>query len=82
MQKYIDDDLAIKIKIPDLRFTDDGVLTGGDHDSGDIFASVKERASTPPDVLIGPDSNCTLSFTSGTQGLPKYEFFLSFLYVL
>ncbi|EXL95076.1 hypothetical protein NOF04DRAFT_10680 [Fusarium oxysporum II5] len=22
-------------------------------------------------MLIGPDSNCTLSFTSGTQGLPK-----------
>ncbi|KAK9442948.1 L-aminoadipate-semialdehyde dehydrogenase large subunit [Metarhizium brunneum] len=71
VQKYIDDDLAIKIKIPDLRFTDDGALTGGDQDSGDIFANVRERASTPPDVLIGPDSNCTLSFTSGTQGLPK-----------
>lgn len=71
VQKYIDDDLAIKIKIPDLRFTDDGVLTGGEPDSGDIFANFKERASTPPDVLIGPDSNCTLSFTSGTQGLPK-----------
>ncbi|KAK8917506.1 L-2-aminoadipate reductase large subunit [Metarhizium anisopliae] len=69
VQKYIDDDLAIKIKIPDLRFTDDGALTGGDQDSGDIFANVRERASTPPDVLIGPDSNCTLSFTSGTQDI-------------
>ncbi|KAF9771412.1 hypothetical protein IL306_010960 [Fusarium sp. DS 682] len=56
VQKYIDDDLAIKIKILDLRFTDDGALTGGE-DSDDIFAHVKERASTPPDVLIGPDSN-------------------------
>ncbi|CCT65927.1 probable alpha-aminoadipate reductase large subunit [Fusarium fujikuroi] len=70
VQKCIDDELAIKIKIPDLRFTDDGELIAGEG-SADIFANVKERASTPPDVLIGPDSNCTLSFTSGTQGLPK-----------
>jgi L-aminoadipate-semialdehyde dehydrogenase len=48
-------------------------------DRADIFANVKGRASTPPDVLIGPDSNCTLSFTSGTQGLPKYEFLFSLL---
>ncbi|RKK82048.1 L-2-aminoadipate reductase large subunit [Fusarium oxysporum] len=70
VQKCIDDELSIKIKILDLRFTDDGELTAGE-DRADIFANVKERASTPPDTLIGPDSNCTLSFTSGTQGLPK-----------
>ncbi|KAJ4239906.1 large subunit of alpha-aminoadipate reductase [Fusarium oxysporum] len=70
VQKCIDDELSIKIKIPDLRFTDDGELTAGE-DRADIFVNVKERASTPPDMLIGPDSNCTLSFTSGTQGLPK-----------
>ncbi|KAK2698740.1 hypothetical protein QWA68_002398 [Fusarium oxysporum] len=70
VQKCIDNELSIKIKIPDLRFTDDGELTAGE-DRADIFANVKERASTPPDMLIGPDSNCTLSFTSGTQGLPK-----------
>ncbi|KAL9571299.1 hypothetical protein ACKAV7_004637 [Fusarium commune] len=70
VQKCIDDKLAIKIKIPDLRFTNDGELTAGE-DSADIFANVKEKAPTPPVVLIGPDSNCTLSFTSGTQGLTK-----------
>ncbi|KAG7419881.1 L-2-aminoadipate reductase large subunit [Fusarium oxysporum f. sp. rapae] len=70
VQKCIDDELAIKIKIPDLRFTNDGELTAGE-DSADIFANVKEKAPTPPVVLIGPDSNCTLSFTSGTQGLTK-----------
>ncbi|KAL5599875.1 hypothetical protein FOVSG1_007687 [Fusarium oxysporum f. sp. vasinfectum] len=70
VQKCIDDELPINTKIPDLRFTDDGELTAGE-DRADIFANVKERASTPPDMLIGPDSNCTLSFTSGTQGLPK-----------
>ncbi|KAF5529331.1 aminoadipate-semialdehyde dehydrogenase [Fusarium napiforme] len=56
VQKCIDDELAIKIKIPDLRFTEDGELIAGE-DSADIFANVKGRASTPPDVLIGPDSN-------------------------
>ncbi|KAI7768885.1 hypothetical protein LZL87_000432 [Fusarium oxysporum] len=56
VQKCIDDELAIKIKIPDLRFTNDGELTAGE-DSADIFANVKEKAPTPPVVLIGPDSN-------------------------
>ncbi|KAJ3504678.1 hypothetical protein NM208_g16301 [Fusarium decemcellulare] len=73
VQKYIDDDLAIKIKIPDLRFIDDGALTGGAQDGSDIFANVKERALTPPDVLVGPDSNL---FNRGVLGrhysLAKY----------
>ncbi|KAF4951670.1 hypothetical protein FGADI_7322 [Fusarium gaditjirri] len=69
VQKFIDGELAIKIKIPDLHFTDDGELTVGEG-SADFFANVKERASAPSDVLIGPDSilgpACTIINKYGT----------------
>ncbi|KAK0656932.1 hypothetical protein B0T16DRAFT_366692 [Cercophora newfieldiana] len=71
VQKYIDDELKLKAEVPELRLQDDGFLYGGEVDGQDIFASVRERASSPPDVLVGPDSNPTLSFTSGSEGRPK-----------
>ncbi|KAH7367788.1 alpha-aminoadipate reductase [Plectosphaerella cucumerina] len=71
VQKYIDEELGIKTQIPELRLSDSGVLTGGDKDGSDIFASILHKASTPPNVVVGPDSNPTLSFTSGSEGRPK-----------
>ncbi|GAB1310623.1 large subunit of alpha-aminoadipate reductase [Madurella fahalii] len=71
VQKYIDDELQLKTDVPDLRLRDDGFLYGGEVDGRDIFASVRQRASSPPDVIVGPDSNPTLSFTSGSEGRPK-----------
>ncbi|KAI0009601.1 alpha-aminoadipate reductase [Xylariaceae sp. FL0662B] len=71
VQKYIDEELSIKCQIPDLRLSDAGVLTGGEKDGQDIFTSVRSKASSLPNVLVGPDSNPTLSFTSGSEGKPK-----------
>ncbi|KAJ6442339.1 L-2-aminoadipate reductase large subunit [Purpureocillium lavendulum] len=71
VQKFIDEELSIKTQIPDLRLSDSGVLSGGDKDGQDIFSSLRSRASSPPDVIVGPDSNPTLSFTSGSEGKPK-----------
>ncbi len=71
VQKYIDDELRLKTDVPDLRLRDDGVLYGGEVDGQDIFASIRSLASSPPDVIVGPDSNPTLSFTSGSEGRPK-----------
>ncbi|KAK3309855.1 uncharacterized protein B0T15DRAFT_16277 [Chaetomium strumarium] len=71
VQKYIDDALQLKTDVPDLRLRDDGILYGGEVDGQDIFAGVRGLASAPPDVLVGPDSNPTLSFTSGSEGRPK-----------
>ncbi|RYP92593.1 hypothetical protein DL770_001235 [Monosporascus sp. CRB-9-2] len=71
VQKYIDEELSIKTQIPDLRLSDAGVLSGGEKEGRDIFASIRGKASSPPDVLVGPDSNPTLSFTSGSEGKPK-----------
>lgn len=71
VRNYIDEELNLKAEVPALRLRDDGFLSGGEVDSNDIFANYRSKASSPPDVLVGPDSNPTLSFTSGTEGRPK-----------
>ncbi|KAK8026812.1 hypothetical protein PG991_003868 [Apiospora marii] len=71
VQKYIDEELSLKTQIPEMRMADDGSLTGGEVAGKDIFADAQSKASAPPDVLVGPDSNPTLSFTSGSEGRPK-----------
>ncbi|OBT47733.1 NRPS-like protein [Pseudogymnoascus sp. WSF 3629] len=71
VQKYIDEQLNLKTVVPELRLLNDGTLSGGEVDGKDVFHNVREHASTPPDVIVGPDSNPTLSFTSGSEGRPK-----------
>ncbi|KAI3397673.1 hypothetical protein diail_10442 [Diaporthe ilicicola] len=70
-QSYIDGSLQLKAEVPELRLRDDGYLFGGEVDGQDVFQSARQKASSPPDVLVGPDSNPTLSFTSGSEGRPK-----------
>lgn len=71
VQSYIDESLQLKAEVPELRLRDDGFLFGGEVDGKDVFESARQKASSPPDVLVGPDSNPTLSFTSGSEGRPK-----------
>ncbi|KAI1771602.1 large subunit of L-aminoadipate-semialdehyde dehydrogenase [Hypoxylon cercidicola] len=71
VQSYIDQELQLKAQVPELRLLDDGSLSGGQVGAQDIFNDVRGRASSPPDVVVGPDSNPTLSFTSGSEGRPK-----------
>ncbi|EEH37605.1 L-aminoadipate-semialdehyde dehydrogenase large subunit [Paracoccidioides lutzii Pb01] len=71
VRKYIDEELKLKAEVPSLRIHDNGFLSGGEIDGTDIFAQVRAKASSPPDTLVGPDSNPTLSFTSGSEGKPK-----------
>ncbi|KAG8531758.1 putative NRPS-like protein biosynthetic cluster [Bacidia gigantensis] len=71
VRSYIDDELDLKAEVPALQIDDKGVLSGGFVDGKDILSEVRAKASAPPDVLVGPDSNPTLSFTSGSEGRPK-----------
>ena len=71
VRKYIDEELQLKAEVPSLRINDQGELSGGVREGRDIFAQVKEKASIPLEVQVGPDSNPTLSFTSGSEGRPK-----------
>jgi L-2-aminoadipate reductase len=68
---YIAAHLKIKAEVPALRLDNNGVLFGGDVDGHDCLQAQIQLRQEFPDVLVGPDSNPTLSFTSGSEGRPK-----------
>jgi L-2-aminoadipate reductase len=52
----------------------DGTVVGGSlpgGGAGDVLEPLREQADTDPDIVLGPDSVGTLSFTSGSTGIPK-----------
>ncbi|EGW34810.1 alpha-aminoadipate reductase [Spathaspora passalidarum NRRL Y-27907] len=70
---YIKDELDVISTIPQLRVNDDGSLVGGsiEGSSGDCLADYQKFKDQRTGVIVGPDSNPTLSFTSGSEGIPK-----------
>ena len=71
MVDYITNQLKIKAHVPALRLDHNGVLFGGDVDGQDCLQALEQMRQKVPDVLVGPDSYPTLSFTSGSEGRPK-----------
>ncbi|KAF3933363.1 hypothetical protein ABW19_dt0204658 [Dactylella cylindrospora] len=70
--KYIDDELQLVTRVPALAIQADGTLLGGkDTDGNDVLAAQVDLKAQSPGVIVGPDSNPTLSFTSGSEGIPK-----------
>ncbi|OBA20684.1 large subunit of L-aminoadipate-semialdehyde dehydrogenase [Metschnikowia bicuspidata var. bicuspidata NRRL YB-4993] len=70
---YIATELRVVSTIPQLKIQDDGSLVGGvlGADSADCLAAFQQYKDTPTGVVVGPDNNPTLSFTSGSEGIPK-----------
>lgn len=69
--QFVSSSLSLKSTIPALELSDNGELKGGFVDGKDCLdASIYSRED-PINVLIGPDSTPTLSFTSGSEGRPK-----------
>ncbi|KAI4286958.1 MAG: hypothetical protein L6R35_003785 [Caloplaca aegaea] len=68
---FIESRFSIKAEIPSLRLRDGGVLVGGDINGHDCLQPQENLAQSLPNVLVGPDSVPTLSFTSGSEGKPK-----------
>jgi L-aminoadipate-semialdehyde dehydrogenase len=69
---FIAQNLTIKAEIPGLRLCDNGDLKGGAIGAGqDCLEPQVPLRETLPDVVVGPDSIPTLSFTSGSEGKPK-----------
>ena len=68
---WVKQNLDLKTFVPQLKLDDDGSVTGGSMSSVDMLDSVRRHASSLPEVVVGPDSNPTLSFTSGSEGRPK-----------
>ncbi|OJT03479.1 L-2-aminoadipate reductase [Trametes pubescens] len=73
VREFINTELEIRVEVPALELLADGQIVGGSHTEGsaDVLHPQKHLASTDPDVSLGPDSVATLSFTSGSTGIPK-----------
>lgn len=69
---FIKSDLQIKGTVPALEISENGELKGGNVDGSDVLqAQASKKHLDITDVVVGPDSNPTLSFTSGSEGRPK-----------
>lgn len=72
VRDYIKREQDIICEISSLKIGSDGQLSGGvTRDGADIFDTVRSLSDEYPNVVIGPDSIGTLSFTSGSTGIPK-----------
>ncbi|OAA56757.1 non-ribosomal peptide synthetase [Cordyceps fumosorosea ARSEF 2679] len=57
VQKYMNEDLSRKIRVPELRMSDDSHLSGGEVDRKEVFTDMESKAATPPDVSGGTRPN-------------------------
>lgn len=71
VRECITQELQLRVELPALELRADGSLRGGDIDGQDVLADVQSLADTSSGVVLGPDSVATLSFTSGSTGIPK-----------
>ncbi|KAI8997523.1 L-aminoadipate-semialdehyde dehydrogenase [Pilobolus umbonatus] len=72
VREYIKKEQNITCEIPNLEIGKNGYLSGGFINAGqDILDCVRSKASQGTGIIIGPDSIGTLSFTSGSTGIPK-----------
>ncbi|EST07660.1 AMP-binding enzyme C-terminal domain protein [Kalmanozyma brasiliensis GHG001] len=73
VRKCIQEELELRTEIPALELLDDGSVRGGAASQGgqDILAKQQSLAGESTNVILGPDSVGTLSFTSGSTGIPK-----------
>ncbi|KAI8369256.1 L-aminoadipate-semialdehyde dehydrogenase [Radiomyces spectabilis] len=72
VREYIKKEQQVVCEIPSLRIQPNGHVLGGAASNGqDIFDASRDRAAQNTNVVIGPDSIGTLSFTSGSTGIPK-----------
>lgn len=71
VEDYISKTLDIITRVPSIAIQDDATLQGSVDPQKDIFEPYEHLKDTRTNVIVGPDSNPTLSFTSGSEGLPK-----------
>jgi len=75
VRQFLSSELKIRVEVPALELLPDGSVLGGctTDDTGglDVLKAHAHLADTDPNVIMGPDSLGTLSFTSGSTGIPK-----------
>jgi L-aminoadipate-semialdehyde dehydrogenase len=71
VRDYINSELQVKCEVNGLEIAADGKLSAVGDDGVDILTSTASKASQHLNIVLGPDSIGTLSFTSGSTGIPK-----------
>lgn len=75
VRKCIQDELEIRTEVPALSLEIDGkqakVIGGSTDGKKDVLESSQSVENQSTGVILGPDSVGTLSFTSGSTGIPK-----------
>ena len=74
VEDYVTKELDVVCRIPQIAIQEDGTVLGGSNKDSlekDVLANYQSKGDTRTGVIVGPDSNPTLSFTSGSEGIPK-----------
>lgn len=71
VREYITENLNLRTEVPALALQSDGTLLGGKVEGVDFFDEEQALREKAPGVVVGPDDQPTLSFTSGSEGRPK-----------
>ena len=71
MREFLSTELKIRVEVPALEFSPISRILGGTINGVDVLAPQINLGGTDPNVILGPDSIGTLSFTSGSTGIPK-----------
>ncbi|KAG5349365.1 putative NRPS-like protein biosynthetic cluster [Termitomyces sp. Mn162] len=72
VREFLSAELKIRVEVPALEVLPEGGIVGGIGTSGvDVLQPHLYLADIDPNVTLGPDSVGTLSFTSGSTGIPK-----------
>ncbi|AET38941.1 L-aminoadipate-semialdehyde dehydrogenase Ecym_3457 [Eremothecium cymbalariae DBVPG len=73
VEEYISKELNLASRIPSIAAKPGGTVRGGTLPGSmeDCLASFECLKDTCTSVVVGPDDNPTLSFTSGSEGIPK-----------
>jgi L-aminoadipate-semialdehyde dehydrogenase len=71
VRSCIEEELQIRTEIPALELLQNASLVGGEINGKIVLAAAQSKAKQSTNILLGPDSVATLSFTSGSTGIPK-----------
>lgn len=73
VREFVSTSLSIRLEIPAMQLLANGTLLGSHAVAGpeDILAGSQSLATQALGIPLGPDSIGTLSFTSGSTGIPK-----------
>jgi L-aminoadipate-semialdehyde dehydrogenase len=71
VRSFITNSLQLRVEVPSLALEDDGRIFGGEVNGEDALFSQQELGPKSTNIVIGPDDIPTLSFTSGSEGIPK-----------